>query len=92
MPNVARVAVARDCARWMSCIVVFLKILWIVKIMQRINKGGIQASLSALSAAKLAIVVGDVLEKDANDEHTKERRQGHSDARYATKQIPQQLD
>ena len=91
MPNVARVAVGGDCTRWMSC-VFFVKILGIVQIVQRVNEGGIEAVLGALSAAKLAIVVGDVLEKDANDEHAKERGQGDSDARYVTKQIPKQFD
>ena len=60
--------------------------------MQRVNKGGIEAFLGALSAAKLAVVVGDVLEKDANDEHAKERGQGDGDARHVTEQIPKQFD
>ena len=89
--NVARVAIAWECARAIG----FrerLKVIRIVEIVQRVNKGGIQSSLSALGAAKLSDVVRDVLQEDPNDKHSKERRQGHGDARNTTKQIPQQLD
>ena len=63
-----------------------------MEIVQRVDKGGIEAGIGALSAAKLAVVVGDVLEKDAHNEHAKERGKGDSDPRCTTKQIPEQFD
>ena len=90
--NVARVAIAWECTRGIGRSRERLKVIRIVEIVQRVNKGGIQSRLSALGAAKLSDVVRDVLEEDPNDKHPKERRQGHGDARNATEQIPQQLD
>ena len=49
--------------------------VWIFKVVQRINKSCILPVDGALSAPKLAKVVGDVLEKDPDHQHAKQRRQ-----------------
>ena len=49
--------------------------VWIFKVVQRINKSCILPVDGALSAPKLAKVVGDVLEKDPDHQHTEQRWQ-----------------
>ena len=61
--------------------------VWIFKVVQRINKSCILPVDGALSAPKLAKVVGDVLQEDAHHQHAKERRQRHSDTRNVAEQI-----
>ena len=66
--------------------------VWIFKVVQRINKSCILPVDGALSAPKLAKVVGDVLEKDPNHEHSKQGWQHNVDTHQLAQKSAKKFD